>query len=113
MFLEQALPSGHEFFADEAVGGQILRPHLQDRAPRIRQIRRRGFQAATVAGTSETMSAKSRFWPLCDPLPVPRRLMSQKTPLARKPCGATIEPLIRLNSFLIVRPLVVPAVARE
>ncbi len=52
---------------------------------------------ATVAGTSETMSARSRFWPFVEPLPVPSRLMSQNTPLARKPCGATIEPLISLN----------------
>ena len=39
---------------------------------------------ATVAGTSETMSARSRFLPLSEPLPVPRRLMSQKTPAAAK-----------------------------
>jgi hypothetical protein len=43
---------------------------------------------ATVAGTSEAIRAKSRFWPLLEPLPVPIRLMSQKTPLARKPRGA-------------------------
>jgi len=47
---------------------------------------------ATVAGVSETMSARSRFGPLFEPLPVPRRLMSQKTPLARKPFGATMAP---------------------
>ena len=34
---------------------------------------------------------------LFEPLPVPRRLMSQNTPLARKPCGATIEPSIILS----------------
>ena len=47
---------------------------------------------ATVAGVSETMSARSRFWPLFEPLPVPSFLMSQNTPLARKPLGATMEP---------------------
>src|SRR5471032_354260 len=57
---------------------------------------------ATVAGISETMSARSRFGPLFEPLPVPRRLMSQKTPLARKPFGATIEPEISLNNFFIL-----------
>src|ERR1017187_2885753 len=46
---------------------------------------------ATVAGASETMRARSRFFPLSEPLPVPRRLMSQNTPAARKPCGARIE----------------------
>src|SRR5437868_1881957 len=56
---------------------------------------------ATVAGASETMSARSRFGPLFEPLPVPSRLMSQKTPLARKPCGATIEPLMDLNFSFI------------
>ena len=56
---------------------------------------------ATVAGTSDTISARSRFWPLFEPLPVPRRLMSQNTPLARKPCGATMEPGISLNNFFI------------
>jgi len=43
----------------------------------------------------------SRFLPFCEPLPVPRRLMSQKTPLARKPCGATTEPGMVLNSDFI------------
>src|SRR5476649_2440003 len=57
---------------------------------------------ATVAGTSETMSARSRFRPLFEPLPVPRRLMSQNTPLARKPLGAMIEPKISLNDFFIL-----------
>src|SRR5439155_2646666 len=47
---------------------------------------------ATVARTSETISARSRFLPFCEPLPVPSRLMSQKTPEARKPLGATMEP---------------------
>src|SRR5258708_4946534 len=47
---------------------------------------------ATAAGVSETMSARSRLPPLLDPLPVPRRLMSQKTPEARKPFGAVTEP---------------------
>ena len=52
---------------------------------------------ATVAGASETMSARSRFLPLSEPLPVPRRLMSQKTPAARKPRGATMEPGIAVS----------------
>src|SRR5882757_10859739 len=52
---------------------------------------------ATVAGVSETMSARSRFGPLLEPLPVPRRLMLQNTPLARKPLGATMEPGMDLN----------------
>src|ERR1035438_6176899 len=52
---------------------------------------------ATVAGASETMRARSRFFPLSEPLPVPRRLMSQKTPAARKPCGARIEPGISVS----------------
>src|ERR1035438_9572319 len=52
---------------------------------------------ATVAGASETMRARSRFFPLSEPLPVPRRLMSQKTPAARKPCGARIEPGIAVS----------------
>src|ERR1043166_1312302 len=47
---------------------------------------------ATVAGTSETIRARSRFLPFSEPLPVPSRLMSQKTPEARKPLGATMEP---------------------
>src|SRR5271170_6749106 len=58
----------------------------------------------TVAGISETMSARSRFLPFCEPLPVPRRLMSQKTPPARKPFGAMIEPGISLNIFSILMP---------
>src|ERR1017187_6187002 len=57
---------------------------------------------ATVAGTSDTISARSRFWPLFEPLPVPRRLMSQNTPLARKPLGATTEPLMDLNFEFMV-----------
>src|SRR2546430_11596565 len=52
---------------------------------------------ATVAGTSETMSARSRFLPFAEPFPVPRRLMLQKTPEARKPFGATMEPGTFLN----------------
>jgi len=52
---------------------------------------------ATVAGVFEMMSARSRLFPLLEPLPVPRRLMSQNTPLAMKPLGATIEPEISLN----------------
>src|ERR1017187_5865508 len=52
---------------------------------------------ATVAGASETMRAMSRFFPLSEPLPVPRRLMSQKTPAARKPCGARMEPGISVS----------------
>src|SRR5215469_18294418 len=58
---------------------------------------------ATVAGTSERMSARSRFLPLLEPLPVPRRLMSQKTPEARKPCGAVMEPGICFINFEIAR----------
>src|SRR5262245_17369207 len=56
---------------------------------------------ATVAGTSETMSARSRFLPLLEPLPVPIRLMSQNTHAARKPCGATIELETCLNLSFI------------
>src|ERR1035437_4085387 len=52
---------------------------------------------AAAAGASETMRARSRFFPLSEPLPVPRRLMSQKTPAARKPCGARIEPGISVS----------------
>jgi hypothetical protein len=52
---------------------------------------------ATVDGTSETINARSRFIPLSDPFPVPRRLMSQNTPAARKPRGATTEPGMTLN----------------
>src|SRR6185503_3028814 len=47
---------------------------------------------AAALGTCDRIIAKSRFWPLSEPLPVPNRLMSQNTPLALKPCGATIEP---------------------
>src|SRR5208282_4577078 len=57
---------------------------------------------ATVAGTSDTISARSRFCPLFEPLPVPRRLMSQNTPLARKPRGATTAPLMSLNFEFMV-----------
>src|SRR5271156_6804802 len=57
---------------------------------------------ATVAGVAETMSARSRFGPLFEPLPVPSFLMSQKTPLARKPLGATREPGISLNDFFML-----------
>jgi len=47
---------------------------------------------ATVAGESETSRAKSRLSGLCEPLPVPSRLMSQNTPAAKKPRGATTPP---------------------
>ena len=40
------------------------------------------------------MSARSRFFPFSEPLPVPSRLISQKTPEATKPLGATMEPEI-------------------
>src|SRR5271170_836363 len=50
------------------------------------------------------MSARSRFFPFCEPLPVPRRLMSQKTPPVRKPFGAMIEPEISFNNFFILMP---------
>src|SRR5439155_21141759 len=56
---------------------------------------------ATAAGTSETIRARSRFLPFSEPLPVPRRLMSQKIPEARKPRGATMEPVIRANFVFI------------
>src|SRR6185369_16439711 len=59
---------------------------------------------ATVAGTSEMISARSRFNPLSDPLPVPSRLMSQKTPDARKPFGATIDPRISVNFIFSTFP---------
>src|SRR6187399_2632927 len=58
---------------------------------------------ATVAGTSDTMSARSRFRPFCEPLPVPRRLMSQNTPLARKPRGAQMEPSRDLSFVFITK----------
>ena len=47
---------------------------------------------ATAAGTSETISARSSFFPFSEPLPVPSRLMSQKTAAARNPSGAQIDP---------------------
>src|ERR1700691_5098797 len=56
---------------------------------------------AIVAGFAETMRARSRFWPLFEPLPVPSFLMSEKTPLAVKPAGATIDPVISLKNFFI------------
>src|SRR5262249_39854251 len=56
---------------------------------------------ATVAGTSEKISARSRFFPFSEPLPVPRRLMSQKIPVARNPCGATTEPEIGVSFMLL------------
>src|SRR5206468_1461142 len=37
--------------------------------------------------------------PLFDPLPVPRRLMSQETPAAKQPSGAVTEPSITLNGL--------------
>jgi hypothetical protein len=39
---------------------------------------------------------------LFEPLPVPSFLMSQKTPLAMKPIGATMEPEISLNLILLI-----------
>src|ERR1700690_4342961 len=61
---------------------------------------------ATVAGASDTMSERSRFWPLSEPLPVPRRLMSQNTPLARNPRGATTDPLMIFNfEFMVTSPV--------
>src|SRR5262245_47204485 len=56
---------------------------------------------ATVAGTSETIRARSRFLPFSEPLPVPRRLMSQKIPLAINPRGATMDPVMRENFVII------------
>ena len=52
---------------------------------------------AATAGSSETMSARSRLLPLSEPLPVPRRLMSQKTPEAWNPRGAVMEPLMAVT----------------
>ena len=52
---------------------------------------------------SETINARSRFKPLSEPLPVPSFLMSQNTPLARKPVGATMEPGISLNCIFIFK----------
>src|SRR5262245_1956 len=43
------------------------------------------------------MSARSRLAPLSEPLPVPMRLMSQKTPAPRNPFGAVMDPLISMN----------------
>src|SRR6266571_3464296 len=56
---------------------------------------------AMVAGTSETIRARSRFLPFSEPLPVPRRLMSQKIPEARKPRGATMDPVTGENFVFI------------
>jgi len=56
---------------------------------------------ATVAGTFDTISPRSRFCPLSEPLPVPIRFMSQNTPEALNPCGATIEPKISITFFVI------------
>src|SRR5688572_23345566 len=67
---------------------------------------------ATVAGTSERINARSRFGPLLEPLPVPRRLMSQNTPLATNPRGATMEPLTSLN-FNFMWPRSVRMKARD
>src|SRR5215813_3356656 len=47
---------------------------------------------ATIAGASDTISARSLFCPFSEPFPVPRRLISQKTPEALKPFGATTPP---------------------
>ena len=52
---------------------------------------------AALAGTSETISARSCFWPLSLPLPVPSVLTLQNRAAARKPSGAVIDPLIFLN----------------
>src|ERR1035437_2876826 len=54
---------------------------------------------ATVAGTSETIRARSRFFPLSDPLPVPSFLMSQKTAAVLKPSGAQMDPGIFLTTL--------------
>ncbi len=59
---------------------------------------------AAVAGTSDTINARSRLWPFSDPLPVPSRLISQNTPDARKPRGATIEPSISVIVHTLYRP---------
>src|SRR2546421_12166032 len=56
---------------------------------------------ATVAGTSETINARSRFLPLFEPLPVPSRLMSQNTPEAKKPLGAVTEPGMEVKKLFI------------
>ena len=56
---------------------------------------------AAVAGTSDTINAKSRFLPLSDPFPVPRRLISQNTPAARKPFGAVTDPDKTFNLFFM------------
>src|SRR5262245_31283052 len=52
---------------------------------------------ATRAIASDTTSAKSFFRPLLEPFPVPIRLISQKTPAARNPRGAVMEPGISVN----------------
>src|SRR5579862_2439577 len=52
---------------------------------------------ATVACDSEIINARSRLLPFSEPLPVPRRLMSQKTPAALKPFAATTPPSTMLN----------------
>src|SRR6266496_5780113 len=66
---------------------------------------------ATVAGSSERMNARSGLFPFWDPLPVPRRLISQNTPEARNPFGAVIEPGTEKNggdisTFVYIKPAV-------
>jgi hypothetical protein len=52
---------------------------------------------ATAAGSSDTINARSRLLPLFDPLPVPRRVMSQNKKEAMKPRGAVMDPWKVLN----------------
>src|ERR1700693_60943 len=53
------------------------------------------------------MSARSRFFPFSDPLPVPSFLISQKTAAALKPRGAQIEPEIVLKNCIQLQRLCV------
>ena len=56
---------------------------------------------AALAGTSDRIKPKSRFFPLFEPFPVPKRLMSQNSPEARKPAGAVTDPGIRFRNGFI------------
>src|SRR5215469_15318894 len=50
------------------------------------------------------MRAKSRLAPFSEPLPVPKRLISQKTPDVLNPRAATTEPPISVSFTFIYGP---------
>gem|GEM_PF-3722786 len=54
---------------------------------------------AATQGDSEKITARSRFLPLLDPLPVPNRFTSQKIPPPEKPWGDVTDP--EINEILI------------